>query len=277
MRKKKNEKGSPSLLSAIAGLRYCIVLYLLCDSGLAVTSAHVLVRALVGGPGSPPTDKMDHTSVPSVLSRPLGQLYRRMCVVVSPQWTVFIGSHNQQDNEHFFGLHTLAHSKLTMVSFGNWCPTVRIGRVIYAPPGAVTIFIYIHKHVVKHIRLHWANRTWRLKPHQNSFANFFFFKSCICDCNQMKNNSREQEKLHVGMIAAMVFVKSVDLSKCFLARARHPASSCARLRPVLHNLQVFASTSQALAGVHPHGTWKMWLMMSRSNPANRPGNRGSHA
>ena len=58
---------------------HCIVLYgfawcvsLIClepivcqkDSGLTDTSAHVLVWALIGAPGSPTTAKMDHASVP---------------------------------------------------------------------------------------------------------------------------------------------------------------------------------------------------------------------
>ena len=48
--------------------------------GLTFIFAHVLVRPLVGGPGSQPTDTVDH-AVWSVLSRPLWLCDHRMCVI----------------------------------------------------------------------------------------------------------------------------------------------------------------------------------------------------
>ena len=50
--------------------------------GLTFTAAHVLVRALVDGPSSQPTDTVDHhTVVWSMLSCPLRPGHHRMCVV----------------------------------------------------------------------------------------------------------------------------------------------------------------------------------------------------
>ena len=58
----------------------CFVFYTW-DRDLTFTSARVLVRAHVDGPGSQPTDAEDHTSCFPVLSCPLWWCYHRMCGV----------------------------------------------------------------------------------------------------------------------------------------------------------------------------------------------------
>ena len=65
--------------------------------GLKFTSAHVLVRAPVDGPGSQPIDIRDYTSsvsralMPTLVVQPPHVCHRQR------DWAVFIGSHMQQD------------------------------------------------------------------------------------------------------------------------------------------------------------------------------------
>ena len=64
--------------------------------GLTFTSAHILVRALVDGPGSQPTDTMDH--IKCVVRAPVAMVAVSLPHVSSPRdWAVAIGSHLQQD------------------------------------------------------------------------------------------------------------------------------------------------------------------------------------
>ena len=62
--------------------------------GLTFTSAHVLVRPLISGPSSPPTDRMDHTR-PRSHAR-FGRL-TTACVAPLRNWAVSIASVNRGD------------------------------------------------------------------------------------------------------------------------------------------------------------------------------------
>ena len=90
--------------------------------GLTFTSAHVLIRALVDGPSSQPTDTMDHIKcVVRALVPILAVSLPHVCVSSPRDWTVATGSHLQQDMDI-----PQATPEPSVLFITNWTSTLAI-------------------------------------------------------------------------------------------------------------------------------------------------------
>ena len=117
--------------------------------GVTFMFARLLVRAPIDGPGSQPTDTVDHQlSVQSVLSCPLWPLHHRVCVIAERLGHLRCLAH-AAGHGHFQGASTSRrtasfvspcspqkYKTLTRVSLRHCCHLSVLQRVFSAPPGA---------------------------------------------------------------------------------------------------------------------------------------------
>ena len=120
--------------------------------GLTFTSAHVLVRAPVDGPGFPPTDQRDHTQcavralVPTLAVCPPHVCHRQR------DWAVSLGWHMQQDMgiskapphpgapfplTHAVHVRKPRYKKSAIVSPETWLSFVSVTTRVFRPAGRI--------------------------------------------------------------------------------------------------------------------------------------------
>ena len=126
----------------------CFVFYTW-DRGLTFTSARVLVRAPVDGPGSQPTDAEDHTScvsralVPTLTVLP-PLVWRRQETRLSPvvrtcskTWRFLRRLHNWEHRRLFDAVHVRKprSKKLALTSHETYLSFVNVATHVFSPTG----------------------------------------------------------------------------------------------------------------------------------------------